>query len=168
MLSSLCLIALILVPADGAGNWPQWRGPKRDGVSTDTGLLTEWPTDGPKLLWEAKGAGRGYASVAITGGRIYTMGDKLSEDAEDTYATCFEEAGGKLVWKTKLSAPYNGGQPNWQGSRSTPTVDGDQIYYMTPQGDLVCLKTSDGKEVWRKNLVDDIGGKKDDPWGYSE
>lgn len=167
---SVCsfLLALMLFPAETAGNWPQWRGPKRDGVSTDTGLLTEWPKDGPKLLWEAKGAGRGYASLAITGGRIYTLGDKLSDDNPDTYATCFEENGGKLVWKTKLSAAYNGGQPDWQGSRSTPTVDGDRVYYMTPQGDLVCLKTTDGKEVWRKNMKSDFEGGKGDGWAYSE
>lgn len=168
MLSWLCLIALTVVPGDGDGNWPQWRGPKRDDVSTDTGLLTEWPKDGPKLLWEAKGAGRGYASLAITGGRIYTMGDNLSDEDTSTYATCFEEAGGKPVWKTKLSAAFNGGQPDWQGSRSTPTVDGDHIYYLTPQGDLVCLKTTDGKEVWRKNMKADFEGGKGDMWAYSE
>ena len=73
------LLAFTIAHVDSTGNWPQWRGPKRDDVSSDTGLLTEWPKDGPKLLWETKGAGRGYASLAITGGRIYTMGDKLSE-----------------------------------------------------------------------------------------
>lgn len=168
MLSSLFLIALTMVPLEGAGNWPQWRGPNRDGVSTDTGLLTEWPKEGPKLLWEAKGAGRGYASLAITGGRIYTMGDKLSDDDQSTFATCFEEKGGKLIWKTKLSDAYNGGQPDWQGSRSTPTVDGDRVYYMTPQGDLVCLKTADGSIVWRKNAKADFEGNKGDSWAYSE
>lgn len=162
------LLAVVLLTVDPSGNWPQWRGPKRDGVSPDTGLLTEWPKDGPKLLWEAKGAGRGYASLAITGGRIYTLGDKLSEEDGSTYATCFEEADGKPVWKTKLSAAYNGGQPDWQGSRSTPTVDGDHVYYMTPQGDLVCLKAADGKEVWRKNMKTDFDGGKGDGWAYSE
>lgn len=168
MLSCFCLIALTLVPMEGAGNWPQWRGPNRDGVSTETGLLTQWPKEGPKLLWEAKGAGRGYASLAISGGRIYTLGDKTAGDDESTYATCFEEAGGKLVWKTKLSDVYDQGSPDWRGSRSTPTVDGDHIYYMTPQGDLVCLKTADGKEVWRKNMKSDFEGGKGDSWAYSE
>ncbi|HQR05691.1 MAG TPA: PQQ-like beta-propeller repeat protein [Gemmatales bacterium] len=162
------LVALILFPLDSTGNWPQWRGPNRDDVSTDTGLLKEWPKDGPKLLWEAKGAGRGYASLAITRGRIYTLGDKLNDEDQSTFATCFEENGGKLVWKTKLSSAYNQGQPDWQGSRSTPTVDGDHVYYMTPQGDLVCLKTSDGKEVWRKNMKTDFEGGKGDGWAYSE
>jgi len=163
------LLAFTMAHVDSTGNWPQWRGPKRDDVSTDTGLLTEWPKGGPKLLWETKGAGRGYASVAIIGGRIYTLGDKLTEEDESTYATCFEENGGKLVWKTKLSADYEyKGQPNWSGSRSTPTVEGSHVYYMTPQGDLVCLTTSDGKEVWRKNMQQDFAGGKGDGWAYSE
>lgn len=168
MLSSLFLIALTAVPLDGAGNWPQWRGPKRDDVSADTGLLTQWPSDGPKLLWETKGAGRGYSSLAITGGRIYTMGDKTAGEDENTYAVCFKEDGGAPVWKTKLSAAWNNGNADWQGSRSTPTVDGDLVYYMTPQGDLFCLKTSDGKEVWHKNMRKDFEGDKGDGWGYSE
>ncbi|MFT3878728.1 MAG: PQQ-like beta-propeller repeat protein [Gemmatales bacterium] len=169
MWSCLFLLAFTLVPADGAGNWPQWRGPKRDDVSTDTGLLKEWPKDGPKLLWETKGAGRGYASVAIAGGRIYTLGDKLADDEEDTYASCFEEAGGKPLWKTKLSSAYEyKGQPSWSGSRSTPTVDGGHVYYMSPQGDLYCLKTADGKEVWHKNMQKDFEGGKADGWAFSE
>ncbi len=159
------LLAFTMAHVDSTGNWPQWRGPNRDDVSTDAGLLKEWPKDGPKLLWETKGAGRGFASLAITGGRIYTMGDKLSEDDESTYATCFEEAGGKPVWKTKLSPAYN---ESYEGSRSTPTVDSDRIYYMTPQSDLICLTTSDGKEVWRKNLKTDFEGGKGDSWAYSE
>lgn len=168
MLSYVFMVALA-VPQSSPGDWPQWRGPNRDGVSTETGLLTAWPKDGPKLLWEAKGAGRGYASLAVAGGRIYTLGDGLSTaDDKDEYAICFEEATGKPLWKTKLGKPWNNGQANWQGSRSTPTVDGDHIYYMTPQGNLVCLQTTDGKEVWRKSMGKDFEGGKRDSWGFSE
>src|SRR5271157_2597046 len=75
------------------GAWPQFRGPNRDGVSTETGLLKAWPKEGPKLLWEGKGAGRGYASLAIANGKIYTLGDGLSTaDDKDEYLTCFNEA----------------------------------------------------------------------------
>jgi outer membrane protein assembly factor BamB len=154
---------------NSTGDWPQWRGPKRDDVSTDTGLLTDWKANPPKLLWEGQGAGRGYASLAITGGRIYTMGDNLSTaDDKDEYASCFDATNGKQIWKAKLGTAWNSGSESWQSSRSTPTVDGDRVYYETPQGALVCLNTADGKEIWRKDLRKDFGGDKGDGWGYSE
>ncbi len=163
-------VALIFpTVAFAQAEWPQWRGPKRDGVSTDTGLLKEWPAEGPKLLWEAKGAGRGYSSLAISGGRIYTMGDGPSTAQDkDEYALCFEEATGKQLWMAKLGPAWNSGKPEWQGSRSTPTVDGDVLYALTAHGGLICLETATGKERWRKSLQKDFGGKKKDGWGYSE
>ncbi len=175
-LTVLVLASVALLPGvpvlgadNSTGNWPEWRGPKRDGVSTDTGLLTAWAAGAPKLLWEGKGAGRGYASLAIIGGRIYTMGDNLSTASDkDEYASCFDATNGKQVWKTRLGPPWNSGQPSWQSSRSTPTVDGDLVYYLTPQGALVCLKSADGAEVWRKDLQKDFQGGKGDGWGYSE
>ena len=96
------------------GYWPQFRGPKRDDVSTDTGLLKEWPKDGPKLLWEAKGAGRGYSSVAVVAGKVYTMGD----DEKDEYVICLDEATGKELWKAKLGPAWTTGMANWQSSRA--------------------------------------------------
>jgi outer membrane protein assembly factor BamB len=156
-------------PAPALAEWGQWRGPKRDGLSPDTGLLKEWPKEGPPLLWEARKVGRGYASLAITGGKIYTLGDGPSiNDDKDEYAVCFSDADGKLVWKTRLGPPWDKGNADWQSSRSTPTVDGDLVYYLTAQGKLVCLETADGKERWRKDLPADFGGKKGDGWGYSE
>lgn len=156
-------------PAPPTANWPQWRGPNRDGLSTDTGLLKEWPKAGPPLLWQTKGAGRGYASVAISAGKIYTMGDNLSTaDDKDEYLSCFDEATGKQLWKTKLGPAWNSGQDSWQSSRSTPTIDGERLYALTPQGNLICLETATGKEVWRKSMQKDFDGKKGDGWGYSE
>jgi outer membrane protein assembly factor BamB len=150
-------------------NWFQWRGPHRDGVSRDTGLLKEWPKDGPPLVWEAKGAGRGYASLAISNGRLYTMGDGPSTATDkDEYLLCFDAATGKQLWKGKLGPAWNSGTSDWQSSRSTPTVDGDRVYILTPRGELVCLETAGGKEVWRKSMQKDFNGKKADYWGYSE
>src|SRR5262249_17552144 len=128
-----------------------------------------WPQGGPKLLWEGKGAGRGYASLAITGGRIYTLGDNLSTAQDkDEYASCFDATTGKQLWTSKLGPAWNSGTESWQSSRSTPTVDGDLVYYVTPQGALACVKTADGTPVWRKDLKKDFGGNKKDGWGYSE
>lgn len=164
---SVLLVALSL-PGAAPGEWPQWRGPNRDGVSTETGLLTEWPKDGPKLLWEAKGAGRGYASLAIGGGKMYTLGDRLSTvNDKDEYATCFDEATGKEVWKTKLGEAIKQRDPSWESSRSTPTIDGNHVYYMTPMGVLNCLSAADGKIIWKKSMKDDFKGGAD-MWGYSE
>ncbi len=148
--------------------WSQFRGPQRNGVATDTGLLTAWPKSGPKLVWEAKGAGRGYSSLAIAGGRVYTMGDgpTINND-KDEYVVCFEEATGKPVWKTRRGPPWTSGSESRQSSRSTPTVAGDLLFALTPQGNLVRLETSNGKERWRKQMKD-LGGRKADNWGYSE
>jgi len=152
-----------------SGEWPQFHGPQRNAVSSDTGLLTEWPENGPPLVWEAKGAGRGYSSVAVVGERLYTMGDGLSiADDKDEYVVCFNRADGAFVWKAKIGPAWNSGQADWQSSRSTPTVDGDLLYTLSPHGVLVCLESAAGKEVWRKDLKEDLGGKKGDGWGYSE
>lgn len=152
-----------------SAHWPTFRGADRSGVSSDTGLLAEWPKGGPELVWEAKGAGRGYSSVAIADGKLYTQGDHLKTvDNDDTYLICYDLASGKELWKTRLGEAWDKGSKNWQGSRSTPTVDGERVYILTPHGDLFALATDDGKVAWRKNLKDDFGGKKGDGWGYSE
>jgi outer membrane protein assembly factor BamB len=173
---SLCQllgIALLLTATSFAfaasPSWPTFRGADRTAVSQETGLLQEWPEGGPKLVWEAAGAGRGYSSLAIADGKIYTLGDGLSTaDDKDEYLSCFSEADGKQLWKTKTGKAWTSGQDSWQSSRSTPTVDGSLVYVLTPHGDLVCCSTADGNELWRKNLKSDFSGSKADGWGYSE
>lgn len=163
-----CLAATLAAAATPESDWPTFRGPSRTAVAPVTGLLTTWPSEGPKLLWQTAGAGRGYSSLAIAGGRIYTLGDAPSTgEDEDEYLTCFELADGKGVWKAKIGPPWNNGKPNWHSSRSTPTVDGERVYVLSAHGDLVCCDTA-GKELWRKNLREDFEGKKADNWGYSE
>jgi outer membrane protein assembly factor BamB len=164
-----CVLVLMLAAfARSADSWPTFRGPQRAAVSPDKGLLTEWPEGGPKLVWKTAGAGRGYSSLAIVDGRIYTLGDAPSTaDDQDEYLLCFNEADGKQLWKTKTGPAYHEGQPNWQSSRSTPTVDGDRVYVITPRGALICCKTS-GEELWRHDLAKDFEGKKAEQWGYSE
>jgi outer membrane protein assembly factor BamB len=141
-------------------SWPQWRGPYRDAICRETGLLPKWPKDGPPLLWEAKGLGRGYSSVSIAGGRLFTMGDR----SDACYVICLDAENGKEQWATKVGK--TGG--SYPGPRSTPTVDGDRVYALGQFGDLVCLNVSDGKELWRKSLPNDFKGRKGDGWHYSE
>jgi len=150
-------------------NWPQFRGPNRDGVSPETGLLQAWPEDGPKLIWKTEGAGRGYSSFSIGEGKLFTMGDSPSTaNDEDEYLIAFNFADGKPLWKTKLGRPWSNGPNNWQSSRSTPTYDNGKLYALTAHGDLVCANAGDGAIVWRKNLKEDFDGKKGDDWGYGE
>jgi len=165
----LTLVSLANVQAASpAGSWPTFRGPQRTGNSHDTGLLEKWPEAGPELLWQTAGAGRGYSSLAISGGKIYTLGDAPSTaEDEDEYLVCFDQASGKPLWKMKTGAPWTEGKPTWQSSRSTPTVDGDRVYVVTPHGVLVCAKTN-GSELWRRDLVKEFEGDKADGWGYSE
>ena len=151
-----------------ADDWPTFRGGNRTGVAPDTNLLEKWPAEGPKLLWEATGAGRGYAGVAISGERFYTLGDGLSTAKDkDEYLTCFNLADGKPIWQHKTGTPWTKGKGPWQSSRATPTVDGKLVYVITPQGVLFCVDT-DGNEQWKINFKEKFGGKKADSWGYSE
>jgi outer membrane protein assembly factor BamB len=176
-LSCLWLIAALLslvLPAEleretSRAPWPTFRGPERTAVSADTALLQTWPEGGPQLVWTARGAGRGYSSVAIAGGRMFTLGDGPSTAADaDEFLSAIDLTTGKLVWATKTGPAWNSGQEDWQGSRSTPTVDGERVYVVTPHGELVTCNSETGSELWRKNLKQDFGGKKADGWGYSE
>ena len=155
--SGLCLLAASWFCS--AADWPQWRGPHRDGSSTETGLLKQWPADGPKLLWKASGLGAGFATVAVVGDRIFTAGDL----GESSFVIALNRADGSLLWKAALGKP-GGGPP---GPRGSPTVSGDLVYELGQQGDLVCLEAATGKELWRKQLRNDFGGKCGG-WQYSE
>ena len=154
----LALVTTFSAPA-ASGDWPQWRGPKRDGLSTETGLLKEWPTNGPALLWKATGLGAGHGGVAVVGGRIFTTGDK----GESSFLVAVEGGDGTVAWTARIGRP-GGGPP---GPRSTPTVDGDLIFCLGQHGELVGVESATGKEVWRKHLVKDFGGKCGG-WLYSE
>jgi len=148
-----------------ADDWPQWNGPKRDGKSAETGLLAEWPADGPRLVWKATGFGKGYSSISVAAGRLYTMGDK--NDAGCVTAANADD--GKILWSTKVGKAGAPGVPGYDfpGPRSTPTVAGGLIFTLDAWGDLVCLSAADGKEQWRKSLVKDLGGSPP-TWGFSE
>ncbi len=155
------LLALPLTakdPARKSYDWPQWRGPNRDGVSKETGLLSQWPEGGPKLLWAANGIGRGYSSVVVANGRVFTISDRK----RDCVVIAFNEDSGQELWATRI-APAQG-----DGPRCTPTVDGDRVYALSRQGELACLGVEDGKVLWHKNYKTDLGGRMMSGWDYSE
>jgi outer membrane protein assembly factor BamB len=146
------------VPKD----WPQFRGPARDNVSKETGLLKEWSKEGPPLAWKIKGIGSGYSSVALVNGRLYTSG----ETGDASYAIALNESDGKEVWRTKIGPAAN---PDKRGAgpRATPTVDGEMLYVLGQLGDVSCLRVADGNEVWHENLHKEFGGKTP-TWGNSD
>jgi outer membrane protein assembly factor BamB len=153
----------LLVSAACAEDWPQWRGPQRTGSSQETGLLKEWPKGGPKLLWERKEIGGGYSTPAIVGDRIYLLANR--EGKESVVALSVKD--GSQSWATEIGkvGPNNG--PQYPGTRSTPTLDGDRIYVLGSDGDLACLEKSNGKAVWSKNLKKTFDGAPGN-WAYSE
>lgn len=152
----VALLLLIGTPAF-ADDWPQWRGPDRDGKSGETGLLQSWPEGGPSLVWRVDGLGAGYSSLAVVDGRIYTLGDmKGSEGVDDgQYAMALSEKDGSLVWRVRVGGIHEDERP---GARSTPTFDAGHLYFVTTDGDVICLKAEDGKEVWRRSLTKDWDG----------
>jgi outer membrane protein assembly factor BamB len=148
-----------------ANDWSQWRGPHRDGISAEKGLLKEWPKEGPKLIWQVKDIGAGFSTPSIVGDRIYVL---ASEGLNDEFAEALAVSDGKKIWSTpigKVGKPQQ--QPNYPAARSTPTVDGDTIYALGSDGDLVSLQLASGKLNWKKNLQTDFGGVAG-KWAYSE
>jgi outer membrane protein assembly factor BamB len=148
-----------------AADWPQWRGPQRNGISPETGLLREWPKEGPKLIWKITDAGSGYSTPAVVGERLYLLGN---EGLENEFVAALSVKDGKRVWATRLGNVGNPKQnPSFPAARSTPTVEGGFLYALGSDGDLACLEISSGKVRWKKNLRTDFGGKPGE-WAYSE
>lgn len=155
---SLLVVSLLstsLLDAVAIADWPQWRGPGRDGISDAKGLISEWGEDGPPLLWETEGLGRGYSSIAIADGKIFTMGQ--ADGGEQLMA--LDVNGGTKLWSVEIGK----GNPN-----CTPTVDGNRVYALGREGELVCADTASGKIVWQKNFKKDFDGYMMSGWGYSE
>ncbi|MEZ6087870.1 MAG: PQQ-binding-like beta-propeller repeat protein [Pirellulaceae bacterium] len=149
-----------------SADWPQWRGPHRDGKSASQSLLKQWPTDGPTVKWTFRDCGVGYSAFSVVGKQLFTMGLKDGK----CFVLCVDTASGSQVWQTAIDqAPDEEAYLHgWGGGpRSTPTVDGDHLYALSDGGTLACLKTSNGELVWKVSLVDDFGGSIP-KWGYSE
>ena len=141
--------------------WFQWRGANRDGISSETGLMQDWPKSGPPQAWRAAGVGNGYSSFSASGGRLYTLGARGNNE----YVIAIDRATGAKVWETLNGRRYQNDRGD--GPRSTPTVDGDRLYVFGGSGDLTCLDAASGKKIWSINLVQKFGGV-NPYWGYSE
>ena len=155
----LALIVFVLQSANAA-DWPQWRGPTRDGLSTETGWSTQWPANGPAVLWKLN-VGTGCSSVAVAQGHLFTMGN--SNNTDTVY--CLDATTGQPVWKYAYACPLD---PHLfeGGPGATPTVDGDRVYTLSRAGHLFCFQAATGKVIWTKHLVNDLGSKVP-TWGYA-
>src|SRR5436309_15309983 len=143
---------LLLAPdlrCGAAEDWPQWRGPNRDGISTETGLLKDWPAGGPPLLWKATGLGEGYSTVSVSAGRIFTIGDRSGA----SFVVAVNVADGKPVWSAKLGKA--GAPGGYVGPRAAPTIGGELPFAVGQYGELACLESATGKERWRKDYTKD-------------
>ncbi len=160
-LAAAPILARGLVAASDAPEWPQWRGPERSGVSTETGLAQSWPSGGPSLLWTITGLGEGYGSLAIRGDRIYVQGVEGRESA----LFCLNRGDGKRLWASALAGRME--QDRGSGPRGTPTLDGDRVYALAENGELACVRAEDGAKVWRKNILQEFNGE-NPQWLLSE
>ena len=155
----LLVAGLPAAVAQDAAFWPQFHGPKRDNLSTETGLLQQWPEAGPTLLWRAQGIGEGYATVSIARGLIYTSGN-----IDDKTVITALDMDGRIRWKVENGRAWTASQP---GARMTPTLDGDRLYHESPHGDLVCLDAKTGRKIWGLNVLDAFHSKNTN-WAQAE
>ena len=159
-LGMVALAVALVSTSQATDDWPYWRGPDRNDRSTESGLLQSWPEGGPKQVWVNREAGLGYAGFSVVDGRLYTMG--LENDQE--FALCLDANDGSELWRTPIGPRYKNG---WgDGPRSTPSVDGELVYFMSAAGNLACLKAANGNEAWKISMGD-YGGKVPN-WGYAE
>jgi outer membrane protein assembly factor BamB len=138
----LCFSALSVTqsasPPASTSDWPQWRGPQRSGVSQESGLLKQWPPDGPKLLWQVNDIGDGYSTPSVVGNRIYLMSNR---GFENEFVQALSAQDGKPIWTTRIGNVGNANDFLYAKARSTPTVDGELLYALGSDGDLACLET---------------------------
>ena len=159
---SLALLSLLAASAS-ATDWPQWRGPNRDGICTETGLLKSWPTDGPSQVWTASDLGTGYGTPSIANGKIYGTGTRDGKDG----VWALNELDGKELWFTPFDAAAKTAN-NINGAASTPTVSGDRVYAVSGDGTVAAINANTGKLVWTKSFKKDFGTPATPRWGFNE
>ena len=151
-----------LAAANALADWPQFRGTNRDAQSAETGLLQRWPSGGPKLAWQVSGLGGGYSSVSIQNGRLFTMGDL----GADQFVIALSLDSKTIQWKTRIGPAWT--DDRYAGPRGTPTADGELVYAIGTEGDLMALEAATGKVRWTKSLPGDFGGRMMSGWKWAE
>ncbi|MHC4169864.1 MAG: outer membrane protein assembly factor BamB family protein [Planctomycetota bacterium] len=145
--------------ADHDCSWPQFHGPNRDNISSETGLLKKWPDEGPPLVWTAEELGHGFSSVSIAAGRIYTAGNI----EKDTVVTALD-LNGNTLWRAVNGRAWTKAHP---GTRGTPTIDGSRLYHQSPLGNIICLEAKTGDVVWELDILNKVGSK-NSQWALAE
>ena len=158
------VVCALLSNVCSSEDWPSWRGPNRDDISTETGLLKTWPEGGPVKLWTSKDAGLGYSGVSIANGVLFTMGADGTAEESSEFVVAINVESGEKIWQTNVGQFLDNG---WGGGpRSTPTISGDRLVAISGKGEVVCLSASDGVEKWRASLTE-LGGTIPS-WGFCE
>lgn len=153
------IVFVIAAGAAHADDWPQWRGPARNGISAEGGWVDTWPADGPRILWKAE-VGIGFSSFTVANGRAYTIGHANETDT----VFCLDADKGQVIWyhpyPSELGDKFFEGGPT-----STPTVDGDRVYSISKWGDLFCFNAASGKILWSNNVAKESGAPIPS-WGF--
>lgn len=157
----ICLGFYVLSPPAPAADWNQFRGPNRDNLSEETGLLNEWPEGGPEQLWTATGLGEGYSAVSVVGDLIYSMGNLDGSE----FIIAVDRHSGNVAWSTRSGREYHNGAGG--GPRGTPTVVDGRLYALGANGDLTCCDADSGDVLWSRNILQEFGGS-NITWGISE
>ncbi len=163
--AQLVFLALITASIAGAADWPQWRGPERNSISTETGLLQQWPQSGPKLLWRLNDIGDGYGTVAVVGDRFYIIGNT---GMESEHVQARNVTDGKKIWQAEIGKVGDPDQqPHYPKARSTPVVEAGILYAEGSAGDVVAIQIATGERLWHKSLQGDFNGQHG-KWAYGE
>ena len=149
----ICMLLYGVVSIVGAADWPQWRGPNRNGISQEMGLLKEWSNGGPQVLWRVS-LGEGFSGISVVSGRVYTM----FSEGDDEFVVCLNASNGEEVWRFRSDSNYHESQGG-NGPRATPTIDGGLLFTVTAQGKLYALNTENGEKVWSHDLQEEFGSK---------
>ncbi|HQI28541.1 MAG TPA: PQQ-binding-like beta-propeller repeat protein, partial [Sedimentisphaerales bacterium] len=157
-------VLMVVAGSSLAADWPQWRGANRDGKSADTGLLKQWPENGPPLAWRFDRLGGGDGGPAVAAGRIFIMSNRGQEEV----VWALSEKDGSEIWVTPLGPAFaQRASQGREGPGCTPTVDGERLYVEGLAGNVACLQVSDGKILWQRSMTEDFGGRVP-MWSYRE
>jgi len=158
------IVVMVVTGSGLAADWPQWQGPDRDGKSADTGLLKQWPREGPPLAWKIDKLGGGDGGPAIAAGRVFVMSNRGQEEV----VWALSEKDGSEIWASPLGPAFQQrASQGKEGPGCTPTVDGERLYVEGLGGNVACLQVKDGKIIWQISMTEEFGGRVP-MWSYRE